>query len=108
MRLALLLTRVLALALVLSTGGAVQLLCAVADVHVACADEAPGEDEDAGACTDCHPACTTCLCCPGRVALTSVRLVLRPLAQVREQVVAVAQVPVVGPPGSDIFQPPRA
>ena len=108
MRLTLLLTRVLALALALSTGGVVQAACAVAGVHVTCADEAPGEDEGAGACTDCHLACTTCLCCPGRVALGAVRLELRPLARVREPVVAVAQVPVVGPRGSDIFRPPRA
>ena len=113
------LLRLLALALVLATGGVLQTLAAVADVQVPCAeaaadahaDEAPCGDpcEDAdGDCDGCSPTCATCLCCPGRVALTSVRPELRPLPRVREQVMAWTHEPVVGPRGSDIFQPPRA
>ncbi|AKQ66366.1 hypothetical protein A176_003278 [Myxococcus hansupus] len=97
------LLRLLAVLLVLMTGGVFQTLALASDEHSDCADEVTDD------CEDCSPNCVLCVCCPLRAApgptvpTAQVMLPPRPLpvpSRVTE--------PTLSGVGFDIFQPPRA
>ena len=95
--------RLIALLLVLTTGGVSQTLALVGDGVEDCAGE-----EDDGPCADCAGDCGVCPCCPLRaipatpvVDMTAERIPPEPvLVSLRE--------PPLFAVGTDIFQPPRA
>jgi len=97
-----LLLRILALALMLSTGGVFQTLAYAADEHTECADE------ESASCADCSPLCADCVCCPVRAAAAAPSVGVQWVAAPREQVAVVTEEPVASALVSDIFQPPRA
>ncbi|NMO14616.1 hypothetical protein HPC49_03830 [Pyxidicoccus fallax] len=97
--------RILAVLLVLMTGGVFQTLAFASDTHADCAEEEEGADD----CTDCAPSCAMCQCCPLRAAPAPVPVIEQPepgpaLPPVPSRV----DEPVLSGPGADIFQPPRA
>ncbi len=96
------LLRILAVLLVLTTGGVFQTLAFAADVHADCEDEATGD------CTDCSSACALCLCCPLRAAPVPAAIVDEPAAPpALPPVLFRVDEPVLSGTGADIFQPPR-
>ncbi|CAM3216035.1 hypothetical protein G4177_24030 [Corallococcus sp. ZKHCc1 1396] len=94
--------RLMAVLLVLTTGGVFQALAYATGVSAACSEEA---DED---CADCTASCGLCARCPQPASPTVE--VLLPLAPtlVAEPVHAVIVHPVLSAPLTDVFQPPRA
>jgi hypothetical protein len=94
--------RLLAVLLVLTTGGVFQTLAFATGASTDCAEEA---DED---CTDCTASCGLCVRCP-QPASPGMAVIL-PLAPVLvlEPVRAVIVRPVLPAPLTDVFQPPRA
>jgi hypothetical protein len=96
--------RIIAILLVLTTGGVFQTLAFAGDEHVACA----GEEEDGDACIDCAFDCGMCLCCPLRAAPASQRLEAVVRMPVLDMVSCLADAePVLSGAATDIFQPPR-
>ncbi|AEI67193.1 hypothetical protein [Corallococcus macrosporus] len=97
------LLRLLAVLLVLTTGGVFQTLALASDVHDECAEEASDD------CADCSTTCVLCVCCPLRAApgpsITVARLLLPSLRLPLPSRVAE---PLLTGVGADIFQPPRA
>ncbi|OJH37216.1 hypothetical protein [Cystobacter ferrugineus] len=95
--------RLIALLLMLTTGGVSQTLALVGDEVEDCA----GEEED-GPCADCAGDCGVCPCCPLR-AIPSTPVVEVP-AEVTppEPVLVSLHEPALLAVGTDIFQPPRA
>lgn len=97
------LLRMLAVLLVLMTGGVFQTLALASDSHGDCADEASDD------CEDCSPNCVLCVCCPLRAApgptspVAQVIPLPRPLP-----VPSHVTEPALSGVGTDIFQPPRA
>jgi hypothetical protein len=94
--------RLIAVLLMLTSGGVVQTLAFASGGDVNCAGE-----QDEGPCTDCTLDCGLCLCCPLRAA-PALSLVQTQEAPVREEALSAIGEPVLAGPGEDIFQPPRA
>lgn len=97
------LLRLIALLLMLTTGGVLQTLAFASEGVEACADEEDGEQ-----CADCALDCGVCLCCPLRAAPVSPVVELRVEVPLPERVLASVREPVPSGVGVDIFQPPRA
>jgi hypothetical protein len=96
--------RLIAILLVLTTGGVFQTLAFASDGTDACAGE-----EDEGRCADCASDCSLCLCCPLRAAPATPPLVEAAIdAPLPEPVPTTIGEPVPSGVGADIFQPPRA
>ncbi|RKG74075.1 hypothetical protein [Corallococcus terminator] len=94
--------RLLAVLLVLTTGGVFQTLAFATGASSACSEEA---DED---CADCTASCGLCVRCPQPASPTvDVLLPLAPVL-VAEPVHGVIVHPVLTAPLTDVFQPPRA
>ncbi|HSP78212.1 MAG TPA: hypothetical protein VLQ93_06765 [Myxococcaceae bacterium] len=99
-----LLFRLMALLLVLMTGGVLQTLTFASTGAEDCADEEVG-----GSCDDCSLGCALCLCCPLRASAPTLPQVEVPAEpRVSEPVLSVTQEPVLSGVGADIFQPPIA
>ena len=98
-----LLFRLLAVLLVLTTGGVFQTLASVLGQEETCEEE-DGTRE----CTDCTSQCGLCAHCP-RLATPGAEMARLPeLPPTRERALAVSSAPVVSAVFADIFQPPRA
>ncbi|WP_338863607.1 hypothetical protein [Myxococcus stipitatus] len=96
--------RILAILLVLMTGGVFQTLALASQETEPCADE----DDTGQPCEDCASDCVLCLCCPLRAATPSLPDVnvsapapLHEPAPSRPQALALSGV------STDIFQPPK-
>jgi hypothetical protein len=99
-----LLFRLVAVLLVLTTGGVFQTLAFAADTHADCEEE-EGADE----CTDCAPSCVLCPCCPLRAAPAPIPPIESPTSvPLQPRVPTCVSEPVLSGTGTDIFQPPRA
>ncbi|ADO69006.1 hypothetical protein [Stigmatella aurantiaca] len=96
------LLRILALLLVLTTGGVFQTLALASEGTVACADE----EESGQPCADC----ALCLCCPLRAAPSAPRVEVRVLipASLPPPAPQALNTPVSSGVLADIFRPPRA
>ena len=99
------LASLLALLLVLLTGGVPQTLAAAVDTHADCAEE---EGDDCTDCGECAPGCALCFCCPLRAAPPVVLGVRLPRVTSVDgpELAPKALLAGAGPP--DIFHPPRA
>jgi len=98
------LLRILAILLVLMTGGVFQTLAFASNGAETCADE----EEMGEQCADCAFDCAMCLCCPLRAA-PSMPMVEAPLpAPIPEPVQSLMHEPDPSGVSADIFQPPRA
>jgi hypothetical protein len=95
--------RLIAILLMLTTGGVFQTLAFASDGAEACADEETGD-----ACADCALDCGVCLCCPLRAAPASSGVELPVEAPLLEPVLASLSEPAPSGVRPDIFQPPRA
>ncbi|QSQ12950.1 hypothetical protein [Myxococcus landrumensis] len=98
------LLRILAIFLVLMTGGVFQTLAFASQETEPCADA-----EEAGQpCEDCASDCVLCLCCPLRAATPSLPEVDVSLPTPRHEP-APSRPPALALSGvsSDIFQPPK-
>lgn len=100
-----LLMRILAILLVLTTGGVFQTLAFASNGAATCADE----EETGKQCADCAFDCAMCLCCPLRAA-PSLPMVEVPVVPVpiHEPVQSTIHEPAPSGVSADIFQPPRA
>ena len=99
-----LLLRLLAILLVLTTGGVFQTLAFASDGAETCADEEETEKQ----CADCAFDCAMCLCCPLRAA-PSIPMVEVPVpAPIHEPVRSIIHESAPSGVSADIFQPPRA
>lgn len=97
------LLRILLVFAALLSGGVLQVASAMGDDDACCA----GETNDEGApCTNCPPG-LACACCPLRGAVENAPVVTPPESS-GVAVTATCVEPVVGPPVTDIFHPPRA
>ncbi len=94
--------RILLVAAALLSSGALEVASAIGE-SACCEGETSGEH---GPCTDCPPG-LACACCPIRAAIESVPVVAPP-APSGVALAVTASEPVVGPPVTDIFHPPRA
>lgn len=92
--------RMLAVMLVLSTGGAFQVVEAALDSVEDCGDEEES--------CDCATCLLTCVCCPARVACPPVTASVPARTIVADAVFAQLDEPVASNCAADIFQPPRA
>jgi hypothetical protein len=100
-----LLLRILAILLVLTTGGVFQTLAFASDGAETCADE----EETGKQCADCAFDCAMCLCCPLRAAAPSIPRVEVPVpVPIPEPVRSLIHEPAPSGVSVDIFQPPRA
>ena len=95
--------RLIAILLMLTTGGVFQTLAFASDGAEACADEEEGDE-----CADCALDCGVCLCCPLRAAPASPVVELPVEAPLLEPVLASLSEPASSGVGADIFLPPRA
>ncbi|XXF78542.1 hypothetical protein P2318_01935 [Myxococcaceae bacterium GXIMD 01537] len=99
------LLRILALLLVLTTGGVFQTLAFASDGAETCADE----EETGKPCADCSFDCAMCLCCPLRAAAPDMPKVEVPApAPIHEPVRSLIHEPVLSGVSADIFRPPTA
>ncbi|MFY0523429.1 hypothetical protein ACN28I_09685 [Archangium gephyra] len=99
-----LLLRILAILLVLTTGGVFQTLAFASEGAVTCEDE----EETGEQCADCALDCAMCLCCPLRAA-PSMPMVEAPVpVPIHEPVQSIIHESVPSGVSADIFQPPRA
>jgi len=94
--------RLMAVLLVLATGGVFQTLAFASDEHAVC------EDDERGGCETCASDCALCLCCPLRAAPASPRVEAPMSAPALPSVPCIVDEPVLSRVGADIFQPPRA
>ncbi|EPX60457.1 hypothetical protein D187_001944 [Cystobacter fuscus DSM 2262] len=95
--------RLIALLLMLTTGGVPQTLALVGDGVEDCAGE-----EDDGPCADCAGDCGLCPYCPLRaIPATPVLEMLAEVTPPEQALVSLGE-PALLAVGTDIFQPPRA
>ncbi|MET0401645.1 MAG: hypothetical protein ABW123_04540 [Cystobacter sp.] len=95
--------RLIAVLLVLTTGGVFQTLAFASDLEDAC-EGGDGHTD----CSDCTSPCGLCLRCP-QFATPAVELLLLPeLPPSREVAPTASSAPVLCAFRADIFQPPRA
>ncbi|WNG37704.1 hypothetical protein F0U61_31465 [Archangium violaceum] len=99
-----LLLRILAILLVLMTGGVFQTLAFASDGAVACEDE----EETGEQCADCALDCAMCLCCPLRAAPSLPMVDVPAPALLHEPVLSIIHASAPSGVSADIFQPPRA
>ncbi|MCI0569354.1 MAG: hypothetical protein L0Y66_01250 [Myxococcaceae bacterium] len=97
--------RLLAVLLVLSTSGLARIVVVGLDGLVACADEGHEEQD---ACSDCSPMCSDCFCGPLRAtpARPLVEPVLVEASGVKVELAPPVRVAEAVP--QDIFRPPTA
>ncbi|MFP2903683.1 hypothetical protein ACLESD_01130 [Pyxidicoccus sp. 3LFB2] len=96
--------RLIAILLVLTTGGVFQTLAFAGDEFATCA----GEEEDGDTCTDCVLDCGLCQCCPLRGAPGGhgpEAVVSRPMLEAMSFIPD--DEPILSGMGAEIFQPPR-
>ncbi|WP_426752105.1 hypothetical protein [Myxococcus sp. Y35] len=97
------LLRILAVLLVLTTGGVFQTLALASDEHSDCAEEVTDD------CEDCAPSCVLCVCCPLRAAPGPESPIARLIPAPRPlPIPSRVDEPTLSGVGTDIFQPPRA
>ncbi|RKG60902.1 hypothetical protein D7X30_08325 [Corallococcus sp. AB011P] len=96
--------RLLAVLLVLTTGGVFQTLAYAAGTTSACEEEADEEQH----CTDCTASCGLCVRCPQPASPGMEVLLPVPPVLVSEPAPTDVVPPVLSPPLTDVFQPPRA
>jgi hypothetical protein len=99
-----LLLRILAILLVLTTGGVFQTLAFASDGTVTCEDE----EETGEQCADCALDCAMCLCCPLRAAPSMPMVEVPVPVPIHEPVQSLIHESAPAGVSADIFQPPRA
>jgi hypothetical protein len=105
-----LLLRLMAVLLVLTTGGVFQTLAFAAGDASVCTEDGGehGDEGETDGCADCTTGCGLCLRCP-QLATPGMAVALPArLAPVRQLLQPGAPRPVVSAHSGDIFQPPRA
>ncbi|QRK07774.1 hypothetical protein JQX13_48665 [Archangium violaceum] len=98
-----LLLRLIAILLVLTTGGVFQTLAFASNGAEACAGEEEGDR-----CADCALDCGVCLCCPLRATPVTSAMEVPTEVPLPEPALACVREPTLSGAGADIFQPPRA
>lgn len=91
--------RPLAVVLCLSVGGAVQ---------PAAPEDSDCAQEEGGACAECCPGCTACLCCPVSAVVELGSFALLPASEVEELSSSRLEEPALKAVLADIFRPPTA